>query len=720
MDYSLGENAEALRSRLRTLIAEHIPDDFLGAFTEDPADLEITRRFCRILAAEGLLTVAWPKDYGGAGGTLWEQTVLREEMWAHHEPRGPQYMGLNWVGPAIMAHGSPEQKRTHLREIAAGEVIWCQGFSEPEAGSDLASLRTRAEPDGDAWRITGQKIWTSYAAMADWCVLAARVGEGERREGITLFLVPMDSPGITVVPVRSMLGPHHLNEVFLDGVPAGAASVLGGVGDGWSVIKTALAHERVGIARYARCERLLSELAVRLQQRCGAMPPALANHWAEALVEVRVARLLSYRAVRAQAAGEVADAVASAARIAVTRVDQCTAELLFSALEHEALDAGPQAPLHGAVEDHWRYAQAATVASGTIEVQRMLVSRELLGDRGDRRASRRDPELPGEAVELGIVARRAFEGLGGVTHARRAEADPRLRHEITGVLEGLGAAYIDPRTDPVAFAAAAVLCREAGRVALAYPLPAALLRDRDGLPIAAVPSAPATAARVDHGDLFDRWRLGSLAGTGGVASAVDLPTAAPGPGGHTAGRGRLGPFVCDMEVLAHTGAADGTDVLISLCLAAWGVLGALERALETTVSHVKEREQFGRPLAAFQAVQFQLADAEVATSGLAELAGFTLWRLQRLGADARADVVALRLHAQQVASTVLRTAQQLHGAAGVCDEYDVSVLTRMTQPALRLAGGMHRSRADLTGAIAADGFDGLFPHGADLRSGVPG
>ena len=272
MDFDLGEPAAALRVRLRELIAAHIAEDYLGAFTSDPADLDVAQRFCKTLADEGLLTLAWPTEYGGGGGSVWDQTVVREEMWAHHEPRGAQYMGLNWVGPAIMAFGTDAQKQQHLSAIAAGDVIWCQGFSEPEAGSDLASLRTRAVEDGDGWRITGQKIWTSYAGMAQWCVLAARVGPGERHEGITMFLVPMDTPGITVRPIRSMLGPHHLNEVFFDDVWAGPDAVLGGIGEGWAVIRKALAHERVGIARYARCERLLSALGKELAPHWDELP----------------------------------------------------------------------------------------------------------------------------------------------------------------------------------------------------------------------------------------------------------------------------------------------------------------------------------------------------------------------------------------------------------------------------------------------------------------
>lgn len=381
MDFDLGEQAAALRTRLRALIAANIAEDYLGAFTDDPADLEVAQQFCKTLADEGLLTIAWPEEYGGGSGSVWDQTVVREEMWAHHEPRGAQYMGLNWVGPAIMAFGSDEQKRQHLSAIAAGDVIWCQGFSEPDAGSDLAALSTRATPDGDGWRLNGQKIWTSYAGMAQWCVLAARVGSGVRHEGITMFLVPMDTEGITVRPIRSMLGPHHLNEVFFDDVLAGPDSVLGGIGDGWAVIRRALAHERVGIARYARCERLLSALGRELAPVWHQLPPALHAQWARALVQVRVARLLAYRTVRAQETGETPDVMASAARIAVTQCDQQVAELLFQAVEHESLEAGSHAPLHGAIEDHWRYAQAATVASGTIEVQRMIVSKALLGGR---------------------------------------------------------------------------------------------------------------------------------------------------------------------------------------------------------------------------------------------------------------------------------------------------------------------------------------------------
>jgi alkylation response protein AidB-like acyl-CoA dehydrogenase len=382
MDYDLGDRAEELRLRLRGLIEEHVPEDFLGAFTDDPEDLALTQRFCKTLAAEGLLALAWPPEYGGGGGSVWEQTVVREEMWAHHEPRGAQYMGLNWVGPALMRHGTTEQRATHLPAIAAGDVIWCQGFSEPEAGSDLASMRTRAVPDGTGWLLHGQKVWTSYAQMAGWCVLAACTSPDDpAATRITLFLVPMDRPGLLVRPIPSMLGPHHLNELFLDDVRVGPADVLGEVGGGWKVIRDALAYERVGIARYARCDALLARVREALGEEWDQLPGGLRTRWVRAMVDVRVARLLAYTAVSAQEAGSQDDATASMARIATTQCDQSVAELLMEAAGPEGLEGGRQAFLHGAVDDHWRYAQAATVASGTIEVQRMLVARAALESR---------------------------------------------------------------------------------------------------------------------------------------------------------------------------------------------------------------------------------------------------------------------------------------------------------------------------------------------------
>jgi hypothetical protein len=307
-----------------------------------------------------------------------------------------------------------------------------------------------------------------------------------------------------------------------------------------------------------------------------------------------------------------------------------------------------------------------------------------------------NPLLPDEALEFGAAATKAFAALGGVDAARRAEDEPSVRSgEVAGALAALGIDGLDPREGGESLAAAAALCEAAGRVALPYPVPSALLRDGDGRPFAVVPDG---LARVDHGDLFPEWRVASIATGGHLAGAT----------GSRLGT-RLGPFVTDLTL---GGPADNTheEPQLHTALTAWSVLGTVERAIELAVEHVKDRVQFGKPIAAFQAVQFMLADCSVAAAGLRELATFTLWRLDG-PSEARPDQLALRLHSIDVARQVLRTCQQLHGAAGVCDEYDISVLTRMVQPALRLPWSAERTAALLADAIQRDGFDGLFPHG---------
>ncbi|EFC83856.1 acyl-CoA dehydrogenase family protein [Parafrankia sp. EUN1f] len=380
----MGEGVAALRRDLRQLVHKHVPPDFLGAFTDDPADLEVAQSFCRTLADLGLLCMAWPAAYGGRDATPWEQTVVREEMWAHHEPRGAQYMGVNWVGPTIMRHGTAEQQAQHLPPIARGEVIWCQGFSEPEAGSDLASLRTTAAPDPETggWRVSGQKVWTSYATMAQWCFLLARTSREQRKQqGLTIFLVPMSDPAIEVRPIPSMIGPHHLNEVFFDELRVTEADVLGTVGGGWAIVQEVLAFERVGIARYARCERLLQAAPAALGAEWDQLPDELRSRWARMLVHARRARLLAYRVVSLQSGGRIRPEDSAAYRIAVTRLDQESAEVLMDIVAGASLPDEDGRRFRRAVEDHRRYSVSATVASGSVEMQRILMARSLLAAR---------------------------------------------------------------------------------------------------------------------------------------------------------------------------------------------------------------------------------------------------------------------------------------------------------------------------------------------------
>ena len=351
-------------------------------------------------------------------------------MWAHHEPRGAQYMGVNWVGPTIMRHGTPAQQAQHLPAIARGEVIWCQGFSEPNAGSDLASLRTAARPDGDGWLVSGQKIWTSYATMAQWCFLLARTSRGEKKQqGLTIFLVPMSAPGIEVRPIPCMIGPHHLNEVFFDDVRVTEADVLGEVDQGWQVVQEVLAFERVGIARYARCERLLRGRAHGARRQLGRLAGGVARPLgadARALPAGAAARVPRGRRCRTN--GRVRPADTAAYRIAVTRLDQESADVLM-----EILTAGPSpaSPLaewwRHEVEDHWRYSQAATVSSGSHRNSADPARPRPAVAAG---SARMNVELSDEATEFGREASRAFEAAGGDQLVEQVEQNPdpaRLR-----------------------------------------------------------------------------------------------------------------------------------------------------------------------------------------------------------------------------------------------------------------------------------------------------
>jgi alkylation response protein AidB-like acyl-CoA dehydrogenase len=215
--------------------------------------------------------------------------------------------------------------------------------------------------------------------MAQWCFLLARTSRGEKKQqGLTVFLVPMTAPGIEVRPIRCLMGPHHLNEVFLDDVRVTEADVLGPVDAGWQVVQEVLAFERVGIARYARCERLLQAAPAVLGDQWDALPAELRGRWARMLVHCRRARLLAYRVLTLQTEGRVQPGDAAAYRIAVTTLDQDSAEVLTEIAALAELDGEPGRWFGQEVADHWRYSQASTVASGSIEMQRILLARQLL------------------------------------------------------------------------------------------------------------------------------------------------------------------------------------------------------------------------------------------------------------------------------------------------------------------------------------------------------
>ena len=302
--------------------------------------------------------------------------MVREEMWAHHEPRGAQYMGVNWVGPIIMRHGTQEQQKKHLPPIARAKSSGVRGFPSRRR----APTSRRCAPPARRGRLAGQRPEDLDVVRHDGAVvLSARTHPqgGEEAAGLTIFLVPMDDPAIQVRPIRCMMGPHHLNEVFFDDLRVTRADVLGEVDQGWSIVQDVMSFERVGIARYARCERLLAAAPSVLGDRWEDLPAELRGRWVRMLTHCRRARLLAYRVCRCRVAANPAwDAAAY--RIAVTKLDQDSAEVLMDiAAEVSPDDPGGRWFL-GEAEDHWRYSQASTVSSGSIEMQRILLSRALL------------------------------------------------------------------------------------------------------------------------------------------------------------------------------------------------------------------------------------------------------------------------------------------------------------------------------------------------------
>ncbi len=387
MEFIFGEKENKLRSEMKAFLDKELPPDWAGIFVDDRKAWDQAKDFCRKFGEKGWLAMAWPKEYGGRNATHWEQAVVREELWSHDEPRGPQYMNLNWIGPSIMLFGTEEQKKQFLPPIARGEVTWCQGFSEPNAGSDLANLQTRAVEDGDYYVINGQKIWTSYSDLAEWFFLLARTDPDlPRHKGISVFLLPMTTPGIKVRPLGTMIGPHHLNEVFLDNLRVPKSAMLGEKNRGWYVVMAALSFERTGVARYARSQKILQDLMAyaRSTKRNGKAlwsNEAVRQRFAELWTRGRVAQLMSYRVTSLVEKGLVPEGEASVARVHNIQFTRDTA--LFG-MELLGLDGtlklyAKGAPLEGKMEYYYGESLAGGVAAGSLEIQRNTIANRALG-----------------------------------------------------------------------------------------------------------------------------------------------------------------------------------------------------------------------------------------------------------------------------------------------------------------------------------------------------
>jgi alkylation response protein AidB-like acyl-CoA dehydrogenase len=375
MDFAWNEDQLAFRGKLHAFLEQTLPDDweeFSKHGPASPALTEFARGFCRQLADNGMLFPHWPKAIGGEGLGPWEQQILAEVMWEWGEPRGGQYMNVNWIGPTLVKYGTAAQQAKYLPQIASGEMLWCQGFSEPNSGSDLASLRTRAELEGDNYRVNGQKIWTSYAGLADTCFLLTRTSEDKKR-GITILLVPMDTPGITVRQIPSMIGEGDIHEVFFDDVIVPATQRFGEEGQAWEIIGYSLTNERLGIPRYHLARKALDRAVGMLQARGKFTREAVRIEAARCAALCEGARNSIYAIVQKRVEGQAIGAESSSARYATVMAERAVCEFVVEFVP-EAL-AGGSAYL----QMHHQRGIVAGIASGAAEIQLNLIAGDVLG-----------------------------------------------------------------------------------------------------------------------------------------------------------------------------------------------------------------------------------------------------------------------------------------------------------------------------------------------------
>lgn len=376
MEFGWDEEHSAYRAELVSFLNEELPNHWHGetAILGSPANTDYSRRFAGLLAERGWLTPHWPAEFGGHDASPWMLAVLGEELWSRGEPRGAQYMNANWIGPSIMANGTPEQQSRYLPAIAAGNVIWCQGFSEPDAGTDLVSLRTRAERDGDVYVVNGTKIWTSYADVAEHCYLLVRTNQAaESHHGITVLLVDMPTPGLEVSTIPGVVGDHSFNELIFTDVRVPVANRLGAENKGWAVVREALSYERVGAPRWARAAYLLNETIELALVEGRAVDPIALEAIGVAKAACEAARILSYRVIDERARNVPPSPNGNLARVAMVQAERLVAEACL------AIDASNTLAYRSPSNYQLRKALAAGVAAGAYEVQLNLVSRLHLG-----------------------------------------------------------------------------------------------------------------------------------------------------------------------------------------------------------------------------------------------------------------------------------------------------------------------------------------------------
>jgi alkylation response protein AidB-like acyl-CoA dehydrogenase len=385
MDFRFGEAEEQLRAEVRDFLQAALPplDSRFELDVPGGDDFDEAHAFNTQLAARGWIAPAWPKQYGGLGASIYEQMVFNEEFGYHGAPdNGTRGFGVGMLGPTLIVHGTEEQKAEHLPRITGAEAIWCQGYSEPGAGSDLASLQTRAVRDGDDYIINGQKIWTSGGHGANWIFLLARTDpDAPKHKGISFFLLDMKTPGVTVRPLINMADRHDFNEVFFEDVRVPRANMIGEENRGWYVAMTLLDFERSGVARTGAQRRTLEVLGRWLK----AAPPwqrARARlGYAEMVIENNVARCLGYRIGDMQARGQHPSYEASMVKVFQSELSQRIYNFGVNVLGLGGqVRAGDRhAPLLGEFAENHMLISPASVYSGSNEIQRTIIATRGLG-----------------------------------------------------------------------------------------------------------------------------------------------------------------------------------------------------------------------------------------------------------------------------------------------------------------------------------------------------
>lgn len=387
MEFKFTAEEDEFRTELRAFMQAELPDNWEGGgrYPEDD-DWDLNDVIRKKMADKGWLTMHWPEEYGGQAASPVKSAIYNEEI-AYMRAPGRDIFGVRMLGPTLMIHGSEEQKKTHLPPVAKGEVQWCQGYSEPESGSDLASLSTRAVRDGDELVINGGKVWTTMAHRADWIMLLTRTDpDAPKHRGISFVLVDMKSPGVSVRPIINMAGGHEFNQVTFDDVRVPRANVVGEEDRGWYVAVTLLDFERSGIDYSAAARRLLDDTKEFATETKRNGVPLIEIPWVRSLladryIDCEVARLIAYNVAYMQSQDLIPTKEASMSKVfgseTVQRVTEASLDILgmYGTLGRE----DKWAPLKGRVQENWMNAFAGTIAAGTSEIQRNIIAGRGLG-----------------------------------------------------------------------------------------------------------------------------------------------------------------------------------------------------------------------------------------------------------------------------------------------------------------------------------------------------